>query len=326
VLYEGKPVGTPDAGAFWRVVQEHAVNVMFTAPTALRAIRKQDPDAALCVGYDLGSLRALFLAGERLDPDTLAWAERTLRVPVVDHWWQTETGWPIVANPLGIEQLPTRPGSSTAPMCGWQVAILDEDGTELPPGAEGAVVLRLPLPPGSMLTLWNADARFVAAYLERFPGYYLTGDYGRVDEDGYVYVMGRADDVINVAGHRLSTGAMEEVIATHAAVAESAVIGVHDPIKGQLPRAFVVLKAGFEDGKADIGRELIDLVRTQIGPIAALREVDIVPALPKTRSGKILRGTMRGLADQRDVAVPSTIEDVAVFEWFRDVLQPQAEV
>jgi propionyl-CoA synthetase len=208
-------------------------------------------------------------------------------------------------------------------MCGWRVAVLGDDGAELPPDTEGAVVLRLPLPPGAMLTLWNADARFVEAYLERFPGYYLTGDYGRVDEDGYVYVMGRADDVINVAGHRLSTGAMEEVIATHPAVAESAVIGVHDPVKGQLPRAFVVLKTGFEDDEAGVGRELIELVRAQIGPVAAMREVDIVPALPKTRSGKVLRATMRGLADQRDLAVPSTIEDVAVFAWFRDVLQPQ---
>lgn len=321
VLYEGKPVGTPDAGAFWRVVDEHKVNVMFTAPTAIRAIRKEDPSAELPKTYRMDSLRSLFLAGERLDPDTYRWARDVVQVPVVDHWWQTETGWPIVANPLGIEELPAKAGSPTVPVCGWALKVLGDDGAPVPAGEQGAVVLQLPLPPGSLLSLWNDDARYVDSYLTRYPGYYLTGDYGYVDVDGYVFVMGRVDDVINVAGHRLSTGGMEQVIAGHPAVAECAVVGVADALKGQLPRAFVVLKAGASADPATIQDEVVDLVRAEIGPVAALRAVDVVGALPKTRSGKILRATMRAIADGRPTTVPSTIEDVTVLEAFETLLK-----
>ncbi|HEX6498852.1 MAG TPA: propionyl-CoA synthetase [Micromonosporaceae bacterium] len=325
VLYEGKPVGTPDAGAFWRVVAEHRVNVLFTAPTALRAIKKEDPSGDLMAGRDLSSLRTLFLAGERLDPETYAWAGQRLGIPVVDNWWQTETGWPIAANPRGLEPMPTKPGSPTVPAPGYDVRVVDGSGAEVPAGVEGSIVIRLPLPPGCLPTLWHDDDRFVASYLSTYPGYYLTGDGGRFDEDGYLYVMGRTDDVINVAGHRLSTGAMEEVLASHPAVAECAVIGVADPLKGQLPRGFVVLKAGVDVDEDDLAAELVALVRDRIGPVAAFRSVAVVPALPKTRSGKILRRTMRGIADGRDEPVPSTIDDPSVLDALRPVLRAPAQ-
>ncbi|HET9649783.1 MAG TPA: AMP-binding protein, partial [Microlunatus sp.] len=322
VLFEGKPVGTPDAAAFWRVVSEHRVKAMFTAPTAIRAIRKVDPDAAMTSGHDLSSLQTLFLAGERLDPDTYAWAGEKLGVPVVDHWWQTETGWAIAANPRGLEKLPIKAGSPSVPVPGYDLRILDGTGEVVPPNAEGAICLRLPLPPGTLATIWGDDQRFVDGYLSAFPGHYLTGDGGYRDEDGYVFVMGRTDDVINVAGHRLSTGSMEAVIASHPAVAECAVIGVADELKGQLPRGLVVLKAGTLGDPAVIAAELVALVRAEIGAVAALRQVDIVAALPKTRSGKILRKTMREIADGRPGTVPSTIEDPAVVEALRPVLRP----
>jgi propionyl-CoA synthetase len=318
VLYEGKPVGTPDAGAFWRVVEQHRVTALFTAPTAIRAIKKEDPSGKLAGSYDLSSLRTLFLAGERLDPGTYEWAGDLLGIPVIDNWWQTETGWPIAANPRGLDDLPTKPGSPSLPTPGFRVRVVDADGADLPPGEDGSIVLGLPLPPGCLPTLWQDDERYVRSYLSAFPGNYLTGDGGRFDADGYLYVMGRTDDVINVAGHRLSTGAMEEVLAGHPAVAECAVIGVGDPLKGQVPRGFVVLKAG---ARSDVEDELVALVREQIGAVAALRRVDVVAALPKTRSGKILRRTMRAIADGRDEAVPSTIEDPAVLDALRPVLR-----
>jgi propionyl-CoA synthetase len=321
VLYEGKPVGTPDAGAFWRVVAQHRVNVMFTAPTAIRAVKKEDPEGRLLGGYDVSSLRLLFLAGERLDPETYAWAGDRLGVPVVDNWWQTETGWPIAASPRGLEELPTRPGSPSLPVPGYQVRVVDGAGADLPPGEDGAIVIRLPLPPGCLPTLWGDDERYVRSYLSAFPGNYLTGDGGRFDADGYLYVMGRTDDVINVAGHRLSTGAMEEVLAAHPAVAECAVIGVHDELKGQVPRGLVVLKAGVDIDPEVLSGELVTMVRDQIGAVASLRRVDVVAGLPKTRSGKILRRTMRGIADGREEPVPSTIDDPAVLDALRPVLR-----
>ena len=320
VLYEGKPVGTPDAGAFWKVVAEHRVTTMFTAPTAIRAIRKADPDGALLAGHDTSSLRTLFLAGERLDPDTWAWAGERLGVPVVDHWWQTETGWPIVANPRGLEPLPLKPGSPSVPVPGYDVRVLDGAGAQVPAGEEGAITLRLPLPPGTLAGVWGDDQRFVDGYLGAHPGHYLTGDGGYVDEDGYFFVMGRTDDVINVAGHRLSTGAIEAVLATHAAVAECAVIGVADELKGQVPRGLVVLKEGYAGTADAVAVELITLVRAEMGAVVALRQVDVVPALPKTRSGKILRKTMREIADGQPGAVPSTIEDAGVVDELRPVL------
>ncbi|MBT2211772.1 propionyl-CoA synthetase [Actinomadura sp. NEAU-AAG7] len=322
VLYEGKPVGTPDAGAFWRVAAQHRVKALFAAPTAIRAIKKEDPEGALLAGHDLSALETLFLAGERLDPDTYRWASRVLDRPVVDHWWQTETGWPIVANPRGLEPMPIKAGSPSLPVPGYDVRVLGDDGTPLPPGVDGDIALRLPLPPGTLPTLWQDDERFVESYLTRHPGHYLTGDGGHVDEDGYVWVMGRTDDVINVAGHRLSTGTMEEVIAAHPAVAECAVIGVRDALKGQVPRGLVVLRSGVLAEPGELSAELVRMVREQVGPVAALREVAVVPALPKTRSGKILRGVMRGLADGQEVSVPSTIEDPAVLEGLRAVLRP----
>ncbi|WP_433470619.1 propionyl-CoA synthetase [Saccharomonospora azurea] len=322
VLYEGKPVGTPDAGAFWRVASQYGVHALFTAPTALRAIKRVDPDGAEIGRYDLGALRTLFLAGERLDPQTYHWASERLGIPVVDHWWQTETGWPIAANPRGLEALPVKPGSATVPMPGWDVRVLDQAGREQPAGREGAIAVRLPLPPGSLPTLWGDDERFVASYLSRYPGYYLSGDSGYVDSDGYLFVMGRTDDVINVAGHRLSTGAMEAVLAAHPAVAECAVIGVADPLKGQLPRGFVVLKAGADISEEQLAKELVAAVRAEIGPVAGFRDVAVVDALPKTRSGKILRATMRGIADGREVTVPSTIEDPTVLDRLRSALRP----
>ena len=320
VLYEGKPVGTPDAGAFWRVVAQHRVKALFCAPTAMRAVRKEDPRGERLADHDTSSLRYLFQAGERLDPETYRWAGELLGVPVVDHWWQTETGWAIVADLMGLDPVPTKPGSPTFPVPGYDVRIVDEDGQEVPPGTEGAVVIRLPLPPGCLPTLWEDDDRFEASYLRRFPGHYLTGDGGRIDPDGYVYVMGRTDDVINVAGHRLSTGSMEEVLASHPDVADCAVIGVADALKGQVPRGLVVLKGGVDRDHADVTRELVALVRERIGAVAALRQVDVVPALPKTRSGKILRRSLRDLADGVERPVPSTIEDPGVLEALRPVL------
>jgi propionyl-CoA synthetase len=319
VLYEGKPVGSPDPGAFWRVASEHGVKALFTAPTAIRAIRKEDPEGTYVGKYDLSRLKYLFLAGERLDPDTYHWATDKLCVPVIDHWWQTETGWPIAANPMGTEALPIKPGSPTVPMPGYDVHILHDDGYGCDTGQEGAICIRLPLPPGTLPTLWNADDRYQASYLSEHPGFYLTGDGGRFDEDGYLFVMGRIDDVINVAGHRLSTGAIEEVLATHPAVAECAVIGVADEIKGQAPRGLVVVKAGAAtDGLAE---QLVALVRDEIGAVAAFKLVDVVPALPKTRSGKILRKTLRGIAAGRDEPVPSTIEDPSVLEALSPILR-----
>ena len=322
VLYEGKPVGTPDAGQFWRVVADHKVKSLFTAPTAFRAIRKADPDGTLVRTYDVSSLRYLFLAGERLDPETYRWACELLDIPVIDHWWQTETGWAIVGDPAGIELLPIKPGSPTRPMPGWDVRILDPSGAQMPAGEDGAIAIKLPLPPGSLPTLWNDDERYVRSYLSTYPGFYLTGDGGHLDDDGYLFVMGRTDDVINVAGHRLSTGGMEEVLAGHPDVAECAVIGVADVLKGQVPRGFVVLKAGVERHPADVEAELVERVRDQIGAVAALREVSVVPALPKTRSGKILRRTMRQIADGVEAPVPSTIDDASVLETLRPVLRP----
>ncbi|QNS05142.1 propionyl-CoA synthetase [Streptomyces xanthii] len=320
VLYEGKPVGTPDAGQFWRVAAEYGVKTLFTAPTAFRAIKKADPEGEFTKGYDLSGLKYLFLAGERLDPETYHWASDLLGIPVLDHWWQTETGWPIVANPAGIELAPVRPGSPTWPLPGWDVQVLDPSGKPVPAGEDGAIVVKLPMPPGALPTLWNDDDRFVASYLSAYDGYYLTGDGGHVDEDGYVFVMGRTDDVINVAGHRLSTGGMEEVLASHPDVAECAVIGVADSLKGQIPRGFVVLKAGAERAESEVEAELVQLVRDRIGAVASLKDVAVVAALPKTRSGKILRRTMRGIADGRDEPVPSTVDDVTVLDALRPVL------
>ncbi|MEO7752828.1 MAG: propionyl-CoA synthetase [Terracoccus sp.] len=323
VLYEGKPVGTPDAGAFWRVIAEYGVVALFTAPTAFRAIKKEDSTASKLADYDLSGFRALFLAGERLDPDTYEWASRSLGVPVVDNWWQTETGWPIASNLLGLERLPIKAGSPSVPVPGYDVRVLDPLGHEVAPGVEGAICLRLPMPPGTLPTLWQDDERYVSSYLSAFEGYYLTGDGGYLDEDGYLYVMGRTDDVLNVAGHRLSTGSIEGALAGHAAVAECAVIGVHDELKGQVPRALVVLKSGVDveaDGER-IRSELVSLVRAEVGPVAALRQVDIVAALPKTRSGKILRRTMRELADGGSPTVPATIEDPAVLDSLLTVLR-----
>jgi propionyl-CoA synthetase len=314
ILYEGKPVGTPDAGAFWRVIADHKVNSLFTAPTAIRAIKKEDPDAALLAVHDVSSLRSLFLAGERLDPDTYHWATDRLGVPVIDNWWQTETGWPIAANLRGLEPMPIKPGSPSVPVPGYDVHVVDGDGNDLPAGQDGAIVIRLPLPPGTLPTLWGDDQRYIDSYLSVFDGCYTTGDGGYIDEDGYIYVMGRTDDVINVAGHRLSTGSMEAIVASHPMVAECAVIGVHDELKGQVPRAFVVLKSGVEVDPEVLQREVVAAVRDQIGPVAALKEVVIVPGLPKTRSGKILRRTMRGIADGRPEPVPSTIEDIRVLD------------
>jgi propionyl-CoA synthetase len=309
ILYEGKPVGTPDAGAFWRVISQHKVKVMFTAPTAFRAIKRDDPAGALIKNYDLSNFKALFLAGERCDPDTLHWAENHLQVPVIDHWWQTETGWPICANCLGIEPLKVKAGSPGKPVPGMDVRVVDLENRETKRGDVGALVIKLPLPPGTFPTLWNAADRFVASYLSQFPGYYSTADAGYMDEDGYVYVMSRTDDIINVAGHRLSTGGMEEVLASHPDVAECAVVGVHDELKGQIPVGFLVLKKRVDRDPHEIVSEVVQMVRQRIGPLAALRTAVVVPALPKTRSGKILRGTMQKIADGNDYKMPATIED-----------------
>ncbi|OGW27744.1 MAG: propionyl-CoA synthetase [Nitrospirae bacterium GWC2_57_13] len=312
VLYEGKSVGTPDPGAFWRVISQHGVKVLFTAPTAFRAIKKEDPKGEYLKKYDLAGFKYLFLAGERLDPDTYHWASDLLKRPVIDHWWQTETGWPITANPMGIEEFPVKPGSSTMPVPGFDVRILDSNGKELGPDQEGIVAVKLPFPPGTLPTLWKNDDWFVKSYLAPFPGYYYTSDGGHKDRDGYFFIMGRIDDVINVAGHRLSTGSMEEVVSKHTAVAECAVIGARDALKGQLPVGLVVLKAGANGNQEEIRKELVKMVREQVGPIACFKQVAVVNRLPKTRSGKILRGTMRKIADGETYTVPATIDDPAI--------------
>ena len=320
MIYEGKPVGTPDAGAFWRVIAEHGVSVLFTAPTAFRAIKRDDPDGALVGQHDLSSLRALFLAGERADPDTIRWAEAKLGVPVIDHWWQTETGWCIAGNPLGLGALPVRIGSPTVPMPGYDVHVLDEAGHEVAPGTLGAIAIRLPLPPGTLSTLWNADDRFRKSYLTTFPGYYETGDAGVKDADGYLWIMARTDDVINVAGHRLSTGAMEEVLAGHPDVAECAVIGVADALKGQVPVGFLCLNRGCSRDAAEIVAEVVKRVRDTIGPVADFKRAVVVDRLPKTRSGKILRATMGKIADGEAFRTPATIDDPAILDEIRVAL------
>jgi propionyl-CoA synthetase len=321
VMYEGKPVGTPDPGAFWRVISEYGVKVLFTAPTAFRAIKKEDPDGVYLKDYDLSCMQTLFLAGERCDPDTLFWARDKLQKPVIDHWWQTETGWAIAANPMGIEAMPIKPGSPTVAMPGYDVRILSESGDEMPDGEMGNIVVKLPMAPSCLPTLWGNDQRFIDAYLSKYPGYYLTGDAGYRDADGYLWIMSRTDDVINVAGHRLSTGAMEEVLAGHADVAECAVIGVADDLKGQMPLGLIVLKAGVERDPAELKAELIQRVRDQIGPVAAFKLVAIVKRLPKTRSGKILRGTMVKIADSEAYKMPATIDDPAILDEIAESLR-----
>jgi propionyl-CoA synthetase len=321
LLFEGKPVGTPDAGTYWRIVARHGVRTLFTAPTAIRAIRRDDPEGRFMREQDLSGLRALFLAGERADPDTVRWAADRLGVPVIDHWWQTETGWPVVANCLGLGLLPIKPGSPTRPVPGFALEVLDGDGHPVPAGTQGALVLKLPLPPGCLPTLWNNDAGFRASYLSAHPGYYTTGDGGYVDADGYVYVMGRIDDVINIAGHRLSTGELEQAVAGHPAVAECAVIGVADELKGTVPVGLAVLKAGIAADPALIAREIVARVREEVGPVASFQRCLVVARLPKTRSGKVLRATMRALADGRAFETPATIEDPAVIEEIRAALR-----
>ena len=320
VLFEGKPVGTPDAGAFWRVVSDHRVACMFTAPTAFRAIKQQDPEGLLTGDYDLSGLRTLFLAGERCDPDTLKWAEQILKVPVIDHWWQTETGWAIGSNCVGIESLPVKAGSVARAAPGWDVRALDANGASVAPGQVGAIACKLPLPPGTLPGLWQANDRYKKSYLDRFPGFYETGDAGYIDDDGYIFVMSRTDDIINVAGHRLSTGAIEEVLAAHPDVAECAVVGVADKLKGQLPIGFLVLKAGVDRKADDIVAEVVSMVRERIGPVAVFKKAAVIDGLPKTRSGKILRGTMRKIADCEEYRVPATIEDPLVLDKIRDAL------
>ncbi len=321
VVHEGKPVGTPDAGEFWRVIEEHDVRVLFTAPTAFRAIKREDPKGTFYGKYDMSRFRALFLAGERLDPDTYHWARALLQVPVIDHWWQTETGWPVAANCMGLGAFPVKPGSPTKPVPGYVVEILDEDGAAMPANKEGAVAIRLPLPPGTLPTLWRNDARYIETYLSRYPGYYLTGDGGYIDEDGYLFIMGRVDDIIIVAGHNLSTGSMEQAVASHPDVAECAVIGVRDALKSQLPVGLVVLKAGVTRTHDVIATELVQLVREQVGPVANFRQVAVVARLPKTRSGKVLRKTMRAIADGDGWTMPPTIDDPAALEEIAVALQ-----
>ncbi len=312
ILYEGKPVGTPDASAFWRVIERHKVNCLFTAPTAFRAIRREDPTGALLKQHDISTLRALYLAGERCDPDTLHWAETQLNVPVIDHWWQTESGWPMAANPMGIEHMPVKAGSPTVAVPGYDIRVLDDEGREVPRGQSGYIMVKLPLPPGNLNTLWGNQQRYREAYLTRFEGYYLTGDAGVMDEQGYLWVMSRIDDVINVAGHRLSTGALEEALASNDHVAECAVIGVYDKLKGEMPLGFVVLNSGTDVDEDELKKSLVMVVRSQVGPIATPRDIHIVPRLPKTRSGKILRGTMRNIADGKEYKMPATIENPEV--------------
>ena len=314
VVFEGKPIGTPDAGTFWRVIEDHAVKVLFTAPTALRAIKREDPDAEHVGNYDLSGLQSLFLAGERADPDTIKWAQKHLQKPVIDHWWQTETGWAIAANPLGIEELPVKLGSPAVPMPGYEIDILDEGGHPVAAGELGAIAIKLPLPPGALPTLWNAEDRFRSAYLQTFPGYYETGDAGIKDEQGYLYIMARTDDVINVAGHRLSTGAMEEVLSNHPDVAECAVIGIGDALKGQQPLGLVCLNNGIDRSEEEIAKECVALIRKEIGPVAAFKRCIVIDALPKTRSGKVLRGTMVAIADSKPWNLPATIDDPATLD------------
>ncbi len=321
VMFEGKPVGTPDASAYWRVLSEQRVRVLFTAPTAFRALRRDDPTAQLMRGYDLSAFRTLFLAGERADPDTLEWAEDILGVPVIDHWWQTETGWPMAANCLGIEPLPVKHGSPTRAVPGYDVVVLDEQGREVAPDETGAICVRLPLPPGTLPTLWNNDQGYLDTYLSRYPGFYETADAGFCDEDGYLWIMSRTDDIINVAGHRLSTGGMEEVLASHPDVAECAVIGVADDLKGQVPLGLAVLKAGVDRKDEEIAGELVQLVRERIGPVASFKQAAVVKRLPKTRSGKLLRGTMRSIADSQEYRVPPTIEDPLILDEIKEALQ-----
>jgi len=321
IIYEGKSVGTPDPGAFWRVIAEHKVSVLFCAPTAFRAIRKEDPGGSHIRKYDLSGFRMLFLAGERCDPDTLHWAEEQLKVPVIDHWWQTETGWAIGANCAGLGLLPVKAGSCTKPVPGYDIRVLDAQGKAVPPGETGNIVIRLPLPPGCFTTLYNNDADYQKTYFSAFPGYYLTSDAGYIDDDGYLWIMGRTDDIINIAGHRLSTGAMEEVLASHPDVAECAVAGVHDPVKGEVPLGFVVLKAGVERTQEQVEPELISMVRQKIGPIASFKAAAIVKRLPKTRSGKILRGTIKKIADGVAYTVPATIDDPAILNEIQETLR-----
>ena len=321
VLYEGKSVGTPDPGAFWRVISQHGVKTLFTAPTAFRAIKKEDPNGEHIKKYDLSGFKYLFLAGERTDPDTYHWAHDRLKKPVIDHWWQTETGWPITANSMGIEEFPIKPGSCTKPVPGYNIHIIDSLGKKLAPREEGLVVVKLPLPPGTLPTLWNADERYIESYMKVFPGYYFTSDGGYMDEEGYVFIMGRVDDVINVAGHRLSTGAMEEVVSQHQDIAECAVIGAHDSLKGQLPLGLVVLKSGVARDESDVKKELVQMMRNEIGPIACFKEAVVVARLPKTRSGKILRSTMRKIADAQPYVIPSTIDDPAILGEVEEALK-----
>ncbi|MEP0338979.1 MAG: propionyl-CoA synthetase [Alphaproteobacteria bacterium] len=322
IFYEGKPVGTPDAGAFWRVIADHKVKILFTAPTAFRAIKKEDPNGGFLKKYDMSSFKMLFLAGERTDPPTLDWAEKTLGVPVIDHWWQTETGWAIASNCMGLHRFPVKAGSPTKPCPGWNVQVLNEETHEpVKPGEIGAICVKLPMPPSSLPTLWNADKRFREAYLNEYPGYYKTADAGVFDEDGYISIMARTDDIINVAGHRLSTGGMEEVLAAHPDVAECAVIGVADDMKGQLPIGFLVLKAGVTKDAAEIVNEVVTLVRQRIGPVAAFKQATVVPRLPKTRSGKILRGTMQKIADNEQWKMPATIDDPAILDEIKGALE-----
>jgi propionyl-CoA synthetase len=321
ILYEGKPVGTPDPGAFWRLCAQHGVNALFTAPTAFRAIKKEDPDGEHMRRHDLSRFRTLFLAGERCDPDTLLWARAKLEVPVIDHWWQTETGWPMAANCVGLGMLPVKPGSPTKAVPGYDVRVLGEDGRDMPAGEIGAVTVKLPLPPGSLPTLWNNDAGFEKSYLSRYPGHYLTGDAGFKDEHGYVYIMSRIDDIINVAGHRLSTGAMEEVLSGHPDIAECAVVGVADEIKGEVPLGFVVVKAGVVRGEGEIVRELVERVRETIGPVASFKAATVVKRLPKTRSGKVLRGTMKRIADGTEWKMPATIDDPVILDEIAESLR-----
>jgi propionyl-CoA synthetase len=321
LVYEGKPVGTPDPGAFWRVISEHDVRVMFTAPTAFRAIKKEDPNGEYLKKYEMPNFRALFLAGERCDPDTLEWAQTMLKIPVIDHWWQTETGWGIAANCLGIEQLPVKAGSPTCAVPGYNVQVLDDNGNEVKDGDIGSIMIKLPMPPGCLPTLWGRDDHFLKSYLSAHDGYYLTGDAGYKDSDGYLWIMSRIDDIINVAGHRLSTGAIEEVIASHPDVAECAVIGASDALKGEMPLGMLVLKAGVERDNDEIIKEVVKLVRDKIGPVAAFKTAVVVHRLPKTRSGKILRGTMKKIADSQEYKMPATIDDPAILGEITDSLK-----
>ncbi len=322
ILFEGKPIGTPNAGTFWRIISEYKVKVLFTAPTALRAVKRDDPKGDFIKNFDITSLQSLFLAGERADPDTVLWLEDKLKVPIIDHWWQTETGWPVAANPLGIEALPIKTGSPTLAMPGYDVQVLSEEGVEVPRGTLGAISIKLPLPPGSLPTLWSADDRYIESYLSTFKNYYETGDAGYQDEDDYLYIMSRTDDVINVAGHRLSTGAMEEALSNHIDVAECAVVGVYDNLKGQVPLGLICLNNGCNKTHEDVCNEVVDLVRNEIGPVAAFKSVAVVSSLPKTRSGKILRATIRKIADKVDWEMPATVDNPLVFEEIKKALKP----